>query len=91
MIGPKVLARAGLFSGSPADRVSVTTASGVIEVPRVQVESLECLGVERRDLAVTAHILPPSAPIDGLLGLDFLVGLRLTLDMKKGELIAEEA
>ena len=61
----------------------MATVSGVARA------ALAILGVLRRDFEVVAHALPPSAPIDGLLGLDFLVSLRSGLDMKAGELTVE--
>lgn len=70
-------------------RVSLTTASGTAYAPQVSVNSLSTLGIRREDFVVAAHTLPPSAPVDGLLGLDFLVGLRLTLDMRLGELAVD--
>jgi predicted aspartyl protease len=65
-------------------RVQVTTGSGVEYVPRVTVSRLLALGQERTDFAVLGHTLPPSAGVDGLLGLDFLRGQSLTLDFRSG-------
>jgi hypothetical protein len=36
---------------------------------------------------VLGHTLPPSAGVDGLLGLDFLRGQSLTLDFRSGHLM----
>ncbi len=36
---------------------------------------------------VSCHTLPPSAGVDGLLGLDFFRGERLTVDFRTGRLI----
>ena len=41
-------------------------------------------GQERVDFAVLGHTLPPSAGVDGLLGLDFLRGQSLTVDFRTG-------
>jgi hypothetical protein len=35
---------------------------------------------------VLAYTLPPSLGVDGLLGLDFLRGLNLTLDFREGRM-----
>ena len=67
----------------------MATVSGIARAAVVEVPGLAILGTLRRDFEVVAHALPPSAPIDGLPGLDFLVGLRLGLDMKAGELTVE--
>jgi hypothetical protein len=34
---------------------------------------------------VLSHTLPPSATIDGLLGLDFLRGKKLTIDFRQAD------
>ncbi|PYS57845.1 MAG: hypothetical protein DMF76_21040 [Acidobacteria bacterium] len=44
------------------------------------------LGQERLDLNVIAHTLPPSAGVDGLLGLDFFRSQELNLDFRAGAL-----
>jgi predicted aspartyl protease len=67
------------------DRVQVTTGSGVEFAPRVVLGRLEAIGQTRSDFAVLAHTLPPSAGVDGLLGLDFLRGKLLSRDFRSGE------
>lgn len=65
-------------------RVQITTASGVEFVPQIVVDKIEALGKERRHFRVLCHTLPPSANVDGLLGLDFFRGQRLVLDFRTG-------
>lgn len=65
------------------DRVRATTASGVEFVPRVIISRLEALGQRCVNFAVVGHVQPPTAPIHGLLGLDFLRGRRLTIDFRR--------
>jgi predicted aspartyl protease len=67
------------------DRIQVTTGSGVEFVPRVTLDKVTALGQERTDFPVLGHTLPPSAGIDGLLGLDFFRGQSLTLDFRNGQ------
>ena len=67
------------------DRIQVTTGSGVEFVPRVALDKIAALGQERTDFPVMGHTLPPSAGIDGLLGLDFFRGQSLTLDFRTGQ------
>lgn len=67
-----------------AERVQVTTGSGVEFAPRVAVNRIAALGQERDAFPVLAHTLPPSAGVDGLLGLDFFRGRLLTLDFRSG-------
>ena len=66
-------------------RVQVTTGSGVEYVPRVTLSRILALGQERVDFAVLGRTLPPSAGVDGLLGLDFLRGQSLTVDFRTGQ------
>ena len=67
-------------------RVQITTGSGVEYVPRLIVSRIRSLGQERTNFPILAHTLPPSAPFDGLLGLDFLRGQTLTIDFRAGSL-----
>lgn len=64
----------------------MTTASGVEYVPRIAMDRLEELGQHRRGSQVVAHTLPPSTTVDGLLGLDFFRGTRLTIDFANGRI-----
>ena len=65
-------------------RVQVTTGSGVEYAPRVTLSRILALGQECVDFPVLGHTLPPSAGVDGLLGLDFLRGRSLTVDFRTG-------
>ncbi len=67
------------------DRIQVTTGSGVEFVPRVTLDKIVALGQERSGFPVLGHTLPPSAGVDGLLGLDFLRSQSLTLDFRAGQ------
>ena len=71
------------------DRIQVTTGSGVEYVPRITLSKVTALGQERVDFSVLCHTLPPSAGIDGLLGLDFLRGQKLTIDFLQGQIKLE--
>lgn len=69
------------------NRIQITTGSGVEFVPRVVVERISVLGQEQSAFPVLGHTLPPSAGVDGLLGLDFIRNRSLTLDFRTGQLI----
>jgi predicted aspartyl protease len=71
---------------SSAARTTVTTGSGVTFSPRVTLDRVVALGHSSFDLHVIAHTIPRSAGVDGVLGLDFLRGRRLTLDFRKSRI-----
>jgi predicted aspartyl protease len=68
------------------DRFQITTGSGVEFVPRITISKIVSLGQERLGFPVLCHTLPPSAGIDGLLGLDFFRGQYLTIDFQNGQI-----
>jgi len=70
-------------------RVRVTTGSSVEFAPQVVVQKVEALGKERKDFPIICHTLPPSATVDGVLGLDFFQGTRLVLDFRQGLVTVE--
>ena len=70
-------------------RLEVTTGSGVEFVPEVVVRKVEALHSEQFDFPVLCHTLPPSAMVDGVLGLDFLRGRRLIVDLRSGEVMLD--
>jgi predicted aspartyl protease len=67
-------------------RVQVTTGGGVESVALITVTRLKALGHEERVFSVFAHTLPPSAAMDGLLGLNFLRGRALYIDFLQGQI-----
>jgi predicted aspartyl protease len=89
LINSEVLALIGYESKTSADRIPVTTGSGLEFVARVQTEKIEALDQSRRSFPVLSHTLPPTAMVDGVLGLDFFRGLRLILDFRAGTIVLE--
>jgi predicted aspartyl protease len=86
LIRPAKLVSIGYDPAVSPERVQVTTGSGVEYVARLPVIQIEAMGQIRVNFPVLAHSLPPSATVDGLLGLDFLRGCRLTVDFRMGEI-----
>ena len=72
--------------GSPAE---ITTGSGIEAVLEVRLDSIHALGKVETDFSILCHNLPPSATVDGVLGLDFLRGQRLVVDFRAGQLALE--
>jgi len=74
----------GYDPASTKERIQVTTGSGVEFAPRIAVKKVEALGKTLENFPILCHTLPPSATVDGLLGLDFLRGERLIVDLQAG-------
>jgi predicted aspartyl protease len=68
------------------NRVQVTTGSGVEFAPLIPISKVKALGHERQYFPALGHTLPPSAGVDGVLGLDFFRGQILTIDFRSGQL-----
>ena len=86
LLNLQLLTAVGYDPATTPERVQITTGSGVAFAPRVRVARLRALGQEFRDFPVVGHTLPPNTGVDGLMGLDFLRGLRLTVDFRRGEI-----
>jgi predicted aspartyl protease len=84
LIRPAHLEALGYDTALVQERVQMTTGSGVEFVFRLCITRVHALGQTRENFAVLGHTLPPSATVDGLLGLDFLRGGRLEVDFRAG-------
>jgi predicted aspartyl protease len=84
LVNVGLLVAVGYDPALSPDRVQVTTGSGVEFAPRITLDKLTSLGKERLAFPVSGHTLPPSAGVDGLLGLDFFRDQSLTLDFRIG-------
>ena len=84
LIRPVHLEAIGCDPGLAQERVQVTTGSGVEFALRLKVTRISALGRSRRNFPVLGHTLPPSATVDGLLGLDFFRRCRLEIDFRRG-------
>ena len=84
LINTAILVNLGYDPVAPTRRIQMTTGSGVEFVPVLTVSRLAALGEEQLNFHVVAHTLPPSASVDGLLGLDFLRDRDLTISFRRG-------
>lgn len=89
LLNPSLLVALGYDLAKAPERVEMTTGSGVEFVSMLDVERITALGVVRDTFPVLAHTLPPSASIDGLLGVDFFADRTLTIRFVEGELELE--
>lgn len=64
--------------------MGIVTGSAEERPMRVRVEWLQTLGKRENNFPVLAYALPPSARIDGVLGMDFLIKNNIQLDLGKG-------
>ena len=79
-----VLKAIGYDPAVAPDRHEAVTANGVIEVPKLVVNSISVGDAEARDVEVMCHDIPELAGIRGLLGLSFLSNFRTVIDYKQG-------
>jgi predicted aspartyl protease len=86
LINAGMLVSLGYDPALSSDRVQVTTGSGIEFAPVVNLNRLRTLEQERTDFPTLCHTLPPSAGVDGLLGLDFFRNQKLTIDLRAGEI-----
>jgi len=84
VINAGLLLATGLDPATATQLVQVTTGSGVESIALLTVNRLSALGQHRSGCTVLAHTLPPSANVDGVLGLDFLRGQELNINFRTG-------
>jgi predicted aspartyl protease len=87
----RLLKKFGLNVEPPARTIRVTAAGGVLHVPICPVPWFNCLGTRLENFDVLALDLPPSADIDGLLGIDFLTQVQAIIDIEKAEIRLKDA
>ena len=85
MVNTGMLVALGYDPALIPDRVQITTGSGVEFAPLVLLDRIVALGQKFAGFPVLGHTLPPSAGIDGLLGLDFFRGRSVTIDFRTGQ------
>ncbi len=71
------------------ERIETVTASGVENVPLINIASVRVLGKEARNVKAIVHDLPSKSYVDGLLGLSFLKNFNVHIDFKDGNLSFE--
>ena len=84
MISRDLVVRLGYDLFSVTEFSRVITASGREEAPVINIQTVQALEQEHRDLPILCHNLPSGTPVAGLLGLDFFRGQRLTIDFREG-------
>jgi hypothetical protein len=89
MVDPLLLTRIGLELGTPRSHIRIATVSDVRRVPLYIVPEIAAFGRRRQRVPVLGHPLPVTSHLDGLLGLGFFRGYRLTIDLRLGTIEME--
>ena len=81
-----ILKTIGYDPASVPERQEIITANGVIEVPKLRIESVTIGDAEVRDVEIICHDIPELAGLRGLLGLSFLKHFKTVIDYRTGYL-----
>jgi len=84
MIPWKVAAVLELHPELSKEKIDITTASGVITVPLVTLDSMAVSHNEVINVSTLVHNLPPKSFVDGLLGASFLNKFELCINYMQG-------
>lgn len=84
MVSWRIATFLGYDPATVTKQAQITTASTEEYAPQIVVNKIEALRKERDNFRVLCHTLPVGADADGVLGLDFFRGHRLTLDFRVG-------
>lgn len=84
VINPSLLVGVGHDPAAATQFSRVMTGSGWVQAPVVPVRQLTALGKTVTGLPVLAFALPKAGQLDGVLGLDFLLGSKLEIDFRNG-------
>ncbi len=87
VIESEILRKIGCPPSTARDTRQIITASGRVNVPRVQVAQIHCFGQRIENYHVFAHVFPREFYFDGLLGMDFLEGFPLEIKPYSGEIV----
>ena len=84
MVSRETMIELGYDLDTAGSVMPLITASGTEMASVINLERIAALEQERQDFPVLCHTLPSGSPIDGLLGLDFFRGQKLTVDFRAG-------
>jgi predicted aspartyl protease len=84
LINERILRFIGYDPTRSSESVLITTGSGIESARVVQIAKLAALRQERREFPLICFSLPETTAVDGLLGLDFFRGRKLSIDFRAG-------
>jgi hypothetical protein len=91
MVDVKVASTLGFSPHLATGRSRVSSAVGAEEGYVVLSPRIRALGWDRESFEIACHGLGEAAEVDGLLGVDFFAGMRLTIDYGAGTVELSES
>ena len=79
-----VVSALGYNVSNPKSIVEVVTGSGVEEAPVIEIKGLTAIGQTIENIEVLCRDLPLEAPVEGVLGLNFLMNFDVHISFSKG-------
>ena len=89
MFPPVVLKAIGYDLTKLSNTVKIITASSVEYVPMVKIPRLEIFGVSIENVTAVSHLLPPTTPAQGLIGISTLNHFDYELNFSDNSLIVK--
>ncbi len=86
----KVFESIGCSPAESREHVKIITGSGTIIASQVDLVWFQSLGQKIDKFKAVAHTLPFSGPINGLLGMDFLLAIKAHIDLEAGRVEVPE-
>jgi clan AA aspartic protease (TIGR02281 family) len=74
------------FDLNETETISITTANGELQVPKVRLKTVKVNNIEASDVEATVMDFEENASFSGLLGLSFIQHFKLTLDPQNGQM-----
>lgn len=84
LVGRDIVVTLGYDLAAATSFSRFITGSDIEVAPRINIEKVAALGQERRNFPMVCHNMPGTTLFDGLLGLDFFRGQKLTIDFRAG-------
>ena len=79
-----VVSALGYNVSNPKSIVEVVTGSGVEEAPVIEIKGLTAIGQTIENIEVMCRDLPVEAPVESVLGLNFLMNFDVHISFSKG-------
>ena len=88
-IPPTIAQKAGLMD-TPQTTITVQTANGVVDVPKVNIKAVTISNTTQDNVAATIQSVSTVNPSLGLLGMSFFKHYKMTIDQNKYEIQLEQ-